>query len=84
MTMTKQTRSRLPFLYKLVREIIEALVIVWLVSIMNDKGMSTVRLLRAAVVIGVVTTLLDYYDADFQSKIKEGLTFSAGSNLIPS
>lgn len=67
-----------------IHEFLEAFISILIIRIALDKGIDMYRIIKASAVIGVITFILENYNSDFKSNIKQGITFSAGSQMMSS
>lgn len=65
-----------------INEVFEAFVSILIIRVAIDKPIDIHKLLKASLAIGVVTSILENYNHDFQSNIKQGITFSVGAQMI--
>lgn len=81
-TAEEEERVVLPLFQVFVREMLEALVLIILVSVVSDKPMQFDRIFRAMLVVACITTFLERYNPDVYKTMKQGMTSSAGGNMI--
>ncbi len=65
-----------------INEVFEAFISIVIIRVAIDKPIHFNKLIQASLAIGLVTFFLENYDQDFKSNIKEGITFSVGSQMI--
>lgn len=65
-----------------INEVFEALVSIIIIRVAIDKPIDLYKIIQASFAIGIVTFILENYDTDFKSNIKQGITFSVGSQMI--
>lgn len=70
------------FLFIYVRETIEVFLAITIIRVALDKPLEIYETVQASVFIGVLTTLLEYYDKDFKKSIKGGINAVAGTQMI--
>ena len=47
-----------------------------------DKHVDLIKIVQASAAIGLITFILENYNTDFNSNIKQGITFSVGSQMM--
>lgn len=63
-------------------ECFEAFIAIVIIRIAIDKGFNFTQIIQASLLIGLLTFLLEHYDKDLKGNIKQGITFTAGSQII--
>ena len=63
-------------------ECVEIFVSILIIRIAMDKSVDFYRILQASMVIGFVTFMLEHYNSKFKSNVKQGITFSVGSQMM--
>lgn len=63
-------------------ECFEAFIAILVIRIAVDKGFDMVRIIQASMVIGLLTFMLEHYNTDLKANIKQGITFTAGSQIV--
>lgn len=63
-------------------ECFEAFIAIIIIRIAIDKGFNFLQIIQASLLIGFLTFLLEYYNKDLKGNIKQGITFTAGSQII--
>lgn len=63
-------------------ECFEAFIAIVIIRIAIDKGINMMQIIQASLMIGFLTFLLEHYDKDLKGNIKQGITFTAGSQII--
>lgn len=63
-------------------ECFEAFIAILIIRIAVDKTIDIFRLIQASMLIGLLTFLLENYNKDLKSNIKQGITFTAGSQIV--
>jgi hypothetical protein len=63
-------------------EVLEALAIVTVIYMVTDKTFDVAKIIRIALVVACITTVLELYRPEAHSKVKDALLFSFGSSLI--
>jgi len=64
------------------REFLEAIAYLWIVTVVADRSLSVLRLIRLAATVGAVQALVHRFDSQSHLKIKDGLYFSVGSSFV--
>lgn len=67
-----------------IHEFLEAFISIMIIRIAMDKDLDMYKIIQASAVIGLITFILENYNSDFKSNIKQGITFSAGSQMMSS
>lgn len=65
-----------------IHEFFEVFVSILIIRIAMDKGVDLMKIAQASAAIGLVTFILENYNTDFNSNIKQGITFSVGSQMM--
>ena len=65
-----------------IQEVLEAFVAILIIRIAIDKSVDLYRIILVSLVIGFVTMILENYNSTFNSNLKQGITFTAGSQMI--
>jgi hypothetical protein len=63
-------------------ECLEAFIAILVIRIAVDKGFDMLKIIKASMVIGLLTFILEHYNPDLKSNIKQGITFTAGSQIV--
>lgn len=53
-----------------------------MIRIAMDKNIDLYKILLISAIIAFVTLILEHYNSQFNSNIKQGITFTAGSQMI--
>lgn len=67
-----------------INEFLEAFISIMIIRIAMDKELQMYKIIQASAVIGLITFILENYNSEFKSNIKQGITFSAGSQMMSS
>jgi hypothetical protein len=65
-----------------IQEVFEAFIAILIIRIAVDKSVDFYKIILVSLVIGFVTMILENYNSTFNSNIKQGITFTAGSQMI--
>ena len=65
-----------------IQEVLEAFVAILIIRIAIDKSVDLYRIILVSLVIGFVTMILENYNSTFNSNLKQGITFTVGSQMI--
>lgn len=65
-----------------INEFLEAFVAILLIRVAIDKPLHLYHLIQASAAIGLVTFILENFNSEFKSNVKQGITFSVGSQMI--
>lgn len=65
-----------------INEFLEAFISILIIRVAMEKEVHLKKMIYASLVIGLVTFILENYNKDFKSNIKQGITFSVGSQMI--
>lgn len=72
-----------PYLAKrYVQEAIEAFIAIYFVMFVMKKQFEWPDLIRMALIIGFVTLILEEYNKDYSSNLKQGILFTIGANFV--
>jgi len=63
-------------------EFFQIFVAILIIRIAMDKNVDFYKILIISSIIALVTLILEYYNSDFNSNIKQGITFTAGSQIV--
>jgi hypothetical protein len=63
-------------------EFFEVFVSILIIRIAMDKQVDLQKIIQASAAIGLITFILENYNTDFKSNIKQGITFSVGSQMM--
>ena len=77
-----QIKSKEYYIKRYIQEVFEAFVSIMLIRYAMGKDLPITALIKASLIIGLVTLLLEEYNHDFKENIVQGLTFSVGASLI--
>ena len=47
-----------------------------------EKNINITEILKSSLLIGIVISILDLFSSDFKSNVKQGITYSVGSQII--
>jgi hypothetical protein len=67
-----------------IHEFLEVFISILIIRIAMDKEVDMYRIIQASAAIGLITFILENYNSDFKSNIKQGITFSVGSQMMSS
>ena len=65
-----------------IQEVLEAFIAILIIRIAVDKGIDFYKIMLVSLAIGFLTMVLENYNSTFNSNIKQGITFTAGSEMI--
>lgn len=65
-----------------INEFVEAFVSIVIIRVAIDRPLHIYKLIQASAAIGLVTFILENFNSDFKSNVKQGITFSVGSQMI--
>jgi len=65
-----------------IHEFFEVFVSILIIRIAMDKHVDLMKIVQASASIGFITFILDNYNTDFKSNIKQGITLSVGSQMM--
>ena len=77
-----QIKSKEYYAKRYIQEVFEAFVSIMLIRYAMGKDLPMTALIKASLIIGLVTLSLEEYNHDFKENIVQGLTFSVGASLI--
>jgi hypothetical protein len=67
-----------------IHEFLEVFISILIIRIAMDKQIDMYKIIQASAAIGFITFILENYNSDFKSNIKQGITFSVGSQMMSS
>jgi len=73
-----------PWYVKYLEEVFEALVTVTTVNILIDKKIDFLKIIKGAVVIGIMSSVLDWYNPEYRTSLKSSIVSTVGSTTIKS
>ena len=65
-----------------IHEFFEVFVSILIIRIAMDKHVDLIKIVQASAAIGFITFILENYSTEFKSNIKQGITFSVGSQMM--
>jgi hypothetical protein len=65
-----------------IHEFFEVFVSILIIRIAMDKHVDLIKIVQASAAIGFITFILENYNTEFKSNIKQGITFSVGSQMM--
>ena len=65
-----------------IHEFFEVFVSILIIRIAMDKHVNLIKIVQASAAIGFITFILENYSTEFKSNIKQGITFSVGSQMM--
>ena len=65
-------------------ECFEAFIAIVVIRIAVDKAFDFGKIIQASMIIGLLTFMLENYNKSLKSNIKQGITFTAGSQIVNS
>jgi uncharacterized membrane protein YjjP (DUF1212 family) len=63
-------------------ECFEAFVAISILRLALEKPFNFPQVIKASLIIGVLTFLLEQYDPDFKQNVRQGITFTVGSQVV--
>jgi hypothetical protein len=79
-TKSKWDIKKLLLIY--IHEFFEVFVSILIIRIAMDKHVDLIKIVQASAAIGFITFILENYNTEFKSNIKQGITFSVGSQMM--
>lgn len=79
-TKSKWDIKKLLLIY--IHEFFEVFVSILIIRIAMDKHVDLIKIVQASAAIGFITFILENYSTEFKSNIKQGITFSVGSQMM--
>ena len=67
-----------------IHEFLEVFISILIIRIAMDKQIDMYKIIQASAAIGFITFILENYNSEFKSNIKQGITFSVGSQMMSS
>jgi hypothetical protein len=68
------------FIY--IRECVEVFVAITIIKIALDKDLEIYDTIQVSLLIGILTTALEFYDKDIKKSIKQGINVFAGTRIV--
>ena len=65
-----------------IHECIEIFISILIIRIAMEKNINITEILKSSLLIGIVISILDLFSSDFKSNVKQGITYSVGSQII--
>jgi hypothetical protein len=65
-----------------IQEVLEAFIAILIIRIAVDKSIDFYKIILVSLAIGFVTMILETYNSTFNSNLKQGITFTAGTQMI--
>lgn len=72
--------KRVVFTY--LQEFSEVFISILIIRVAMEKEINIYKIVQASAFIGLITFFLENYNPNFNSNIKQGITFSVGSQMI--
>jgi hypothetical protein len=86
MNMETEQKSTKPRLIELVilyvYEFFEAFVSIVLIKVAMEKDLNMTSIVRGSAIIGLLTFILERYNPQYRSSVRDGITFTIGSQII--
>ncbi len=77
---TSVDRPSLPRMY--MREVFEAFVLILILALISEKQVDVWKFTKIALLVGLITTAVQWYDPGMFSDLRKGMNVSVGSNLL--
>lgn len=78
----KKTRDGIYYLKRYIQEVLEAFVAILIIKIATDKQLLFNEILKGSIFVGILTLLLEEYNPEFKEQIRQGITFTVGSQVM--
>lgn len=78
----KKTKDIMYYLKRYIQEVLEAFVAILIIKVATDKQLVYINILKGSIFIGILTLLLEEYNPDFKEQIRQGITFTVGSQMM--
>jgi hypothetical protein len=65
-----------------INEVFQAFVSILIIRMALEREIDMKKIFKASIFLGVVTFILENYDSDFNTSIKQGMTFSVGTQMV--
>lgn len=75
-------RSVYYFVKRYIQEFLEAFIGLIIIYIFTQKEINYQSLLKTSGLLGFITLILEDYNPNFNSNIKQGMSFTVGANLM--
>ena len=70
------------YLKRYIQEILEAFVAILIIKVATDKQIIYSHILKGSLFVGILTLLLEEYNPEFKEQIRQGITFTVGSQMM--
>lgn len=78
----KKQKDGMYYIKRYIQEVLEAFVAILIIKIATDKELIYINILKGSVFVGILTLLLEEYNPEFKEQIRQGITFTVGSQLM--
>lgn len=78
----KQNKSAYYFLYRYIQEFLEAFIGLIIVYLFTQKQINWIILFKTSGLLGFITLILEEYNPNFNSNVKQGMSFTVGASLM--
>lgn len=68
--------------FRFVTEVLEAMVLLYIVFMVNDKPVPWEKLVKKSLVLGAITTVTELFNEQYRRDIKGGIVMGIGRGLI--
>lgn len=78
----KEQNKLVKFIKLYVHEVVEALVAIVVIRLAMEKDINWPKTIKASMLIGLLTYMIEQYSPDFKQNIRQGISFTVGSQLM--
>ena len=78
----KKKRSIYYFIYRYIQEFLEAFIGLIIIYLFTQKEINYKSLMKTSLILGSITLVLEEYNPNFNSNIKQGMSFTVGASLM--
>lgn len=65
-----------------INEVFQAFVSILIIRMALERELDMIKIFKASIFLGVITFILENYDSKFNTSIKQGMTFSVGTQMV--
>ena len=70
------------FIHQFIHESLEISIFLYVISTVTEKELRWSKLVRISFIVGLLQTLIEWFDHTRHVKIKDGMLFSVGSSVF--
>ena len=77
----KQEKNIIYYIKRYIHEVIEATIAMFVIYLLTRRKFEYLHFIRTVLIFGLVTLIVEEYNPEYSSSIKQGVTFSIGSSI---